>query len=47
MNLTNKEMSKVEGGSTLGVIAALGAGLVYLIGVLSGYTNPNKCNNKR
>lgn len=47
MKLTNEEMFQISGGSTWGLIAGIGAALVYLIGVVSGYTNPNRCNNKR
>ncbi len=45
MELTNKEMNKVTGGASWGIIAAAAATLVYFLGVLSGYTNPTRCNN--
>lgn len=48
MNLTEEEMYSVSGGAvSIGVIAGICAGLVYLIGAISGYTNPDKCNNGR
>ena len=48
MNLTEEELYSVSGGGvSVGVVAGICAGIVYLIGVLSGYTNPNKCNNGR
>ena len=47
MNLTKEEMYEIDGGGVnIGVIVGICAGVVYIIGVLSGYTNPNKCNNK-
>ena len=45
MKLTNEEMYNVEGGASWGIIAGIAAAVVYLIGCLSGYTNPSKCNN--
>ena len=48
MNLTNDEMYSVDGGGvSFGLLAGICAGIVYLIGALSGYTNPNKCNNRK
>ena len=47
MNLTKEEMCNVSGGGvSVGLIAGICAGIVYLIGALSGYTNPNRCNNR-
>lgn len=46
MELTNKEMYQVNGGAIhWGIVAGIGAILTYLIGVISGYTNPSKCSN--
>lgn len=46
MELTNKEMYQVSGGGiSWGLVAGLGAAIVYLIGIISGYTNPSKCSN--
>ena len=44
MELTNQEMLKISGGSWY-VIAGIGAALTYIIGILSGFTNPSRCNN--
>lgn len=47
MNIDEKEMKNVTGGAiSAGIIAGICTGIVYLIGVLSGYTNPDKCNNR-
>lgn len=46
MELTNQEMLKISGGSWY-VIAGIGAALTYIIGVLSGLTNPSRCNNQK
>lgn len=46
MELRKEEMSQIDGGAiSWGVVAGIGAGIVYLIGIISGYTNPSKCNN--
>ena len=45
MELNQKEMSQITGGVSWTVISAIAAGIVYIIGILSGYTNPTKCNN--
>ena len=45
MELTEKEMYEVNGGVAWGVIAAIAGALVFIIGGLSGYTNPSRCNN--
>ena len=47
MELRKEEMYEVNGGAvSAGVIAGICAGIIYLVGVLSGYTNPNRCNNR-
>lgn len=46
MELTDREMHDINGGVSWGVVAAIVAGLVYIIGGLSGYTNPSRCNSK-
>lgn len=38
MELTEKQMHEVSGGVSWGIIAAIAAGLVYIIGGLSGLT---------
>ena len=46
MELTSKEMYEVSGGGICwGALAAIASGLVFIIGALSGYTNPTKCKN--
>ena len=45
MELNEKEMYKVNGGVNWAVIGGIGAAIIYLIGAISGYTNPSKCNN--
>ncbi len=47
MNLTKEEMYEIDGGGiSIGAIVGICAGVVYLIGARSGYTNPNRCNNR-
>lgn len=44
--LTKEEMLKIDGGISFGWLAAgIAAGITFIIGIFSGYTNPNKCNN--
>ena len=45
MELTNQEMLKVNGGGSWYIVAGIGAALTYIIGILSGFTNPSHCNN--
>ncbi len=45
MELTEKQMSNVDGGVSFGLIAGFAAALTFLVGVISGYTNPTRCNN--
>lgn len=41
-----EEMKKVEGGMSEITIAGIVTGVItFVIGVLSGYSNPVKCNN--
>lgn len=45
MNLLNEvELTKVSGG--IGAVAAIGIGalVVFIIGILDGFVNPNACN---
>jgi len=47
MELTQNEMYNVSGGGvSWGIVAGIAAAVVYLIGCLNGYTNPNKCSNQ-
>lgn len=41
--LNKKELMKVNGGGW-GIGLAIGAGIIFLIGVIDGYTRPLKCN---
>lgn len=41
--LNNLELSNIKGGGVGFVIAGIAAGIIFLIGVISGYANPNKC----
>jgi len=45
--IEDKKLQEINGGgaSTGVIIGAIIAGVTFLIGVISGYTNPNKCNN--
>lgn len=45
MELTEKQMCSVDGGISFGLIAGFAAALTFLVGVISGYTNPTRCNN--
>jgi len=48
MELTEKEMYEINGGGvSWGVVAGIVAAAVFIIGGLSGYTNPSRCNNNR
>lgn len=45
MNLTDKELMKIEGGAVkLGLIVGIGAGITFLIGLIDGIIRPLKCN---
>ncbi|MBQ8219219.1 MAG: class IIb bacteriocin, lactobin A/cerein 7B family [Bacilli bacterium] len=45
MELTERQMYEVNGGISWGIVAGIAAAIVYIVGCLSGYTNPNRCNN--
>ncbi len=46
MELTDKEMQKVTGGVFPTETLAISTGIItFIIGVISGITNPHKCNN--
>lgn len=45
MELSENEMYEINGGIAWYVIWGLGAAITYIIGILSGYTNPSRCNN--
>lgn len=41
--LNDKELKKISGGG-LGLGILIGAGIIFLIGVIDGYIRPLKCN---
>ncbi len=45
MELSKEEMYQIKGGVAWETLAVIGAAIIYIIGVISGYTNPNRCNN--
>lgn len=46
IELNNEHLSSIKGGGfNLGIILGVGALVVFIIGILDGYTNPTKCNN--
>ncbi|NLL45050.1 MAG: class IIb bacteriocin, lactobin A/cerein 7B family [Mollicutes bacterium] len=43
--LNKKELLNIKGGGiSLGVACLIGTGIIFLIGVIDGYTRPLKCN---
>ena len=45
MELTKKELIEIDGGVNWYIIGGIGAAITYIIGIISGYTNPSHCNN--
>ena len=45
MELTEKQMKKVNGGANWGLISGIAAAVVFVVGFFSGYTNPSRCSN--
>ena len=45
MELNEKQLQQIEGGVSWGIVAAVSAAVVYVIGFFSGYTNPSRCHN--
>lgn len=43
--LNNEEMLNIKGGGVSNFIGLIGAGIVFVIGVIDGLINPRKCNN--
>lgn len=41
--LNNIELDNINGGGAGWIIAGIAAGIIFIIGVISGYSNPNKC----
>lgn len=45
MILNKNELLQVKGGGiNFGILTAIGAGIVFLIGLVDGYVRPLKCN---
>ncbi len=43
--LSKTKLLKIKGGSiSLGKLLAIGAGIVFLIGVIDGFIRPLRCN---
>ncbi len=45
MELKEEEMLKVNGGGTLEAVVTIGGVITLILGIISGYTNPSRCNN--
>jgi len=45
MELTKEELIKINGGVNWYLIGGIGSVITYIIGIISGYTNPSSCNN--
>ena len=46
VELQEQELLEVKGGSISAItVIGIGALVVFLAGLISGYTNPEKCNN--
>lgn len=44
--LEKEEMKNIDGGASATLITTVVAGIViFITGILSGYSNPQKCNN--
>lgn len=44
INLNDKELMDVSGGGiSIGLIAGIGAGIAFLVGILDGFVRPLKC----
>lgn len=42
--LNDKELMAINGGFSIGLGIAIGAGITFLIGVIDGFVRPLKCN---
>lgn len=47
MELNELEMTKVNGGGGISVtvVSVIGGIITFILGTISGYTNPTRCNN--
>lgn len=47
MELTKKEMYDINGGGISWLtFGGIGAAIIYIIGIISGYSNPIKCGRR-
>lgn len=45
--LNQNEMEQIQGGAVnWAIVAGVGTAISFVIGVIDGYINPLKCNNK-
>ena len=46
MKINDKELEKINGGGCFswGIFSAVVAGVTFIVGLISGYVNPVKCN---
>ncbi len=47
MELNETEMIKARGGGgiTVPIVSVIGGIITFILGAISGYTNPTRCNN--
>ena len=45
MELTKEKMYEITGGVSWYTVGIIGAAITYIIGIFSGFTNPNRCHN--
>lgn len=43
--IKEKELEQINGGFSWGLAAGIVSGIVFIIGIIDGYVNPQKCNN--
>lgn len=43
-DLTTRELKQTEGGVSAGLVIAIIAGIIFIVGVIDGYIRPLKCN---
>ena len=45
MELTKQELTEITGGGiSLGLVAAIGAAVTLIVGIVDGFLRPLKCN---
>ncbi len=45
MEISKEKMYEITGGVSWQVVGIIGAAITYIIGIFSGFTNPNRCHN--